>query len=132
MPAAFWKGFDNPKFSDMPQIYKDEYLKINNDPAGLMNMFNKDVQRMRTFKDWTEEEIRSIQAPTFIVAGDRDVPTPEHAVEMVHLLPHARLAILPGLHGSYIGELAVLDPKSKIPDLFLAMLEEFLVKDPAD
>lgn len=126
VPAGFWKGFDKPKFSDMPQVYKDEFLKINNDPAALMNMFNKDVQRMFVFKDWRAEDIRLIQASALIVIGDHDLTLPEHAVEMSRLLPRARLAILPGTHGSYMGEAMSPDPKSRVPELFAAMIDEFL------
>jgi pimeloyl-ACP methyl ester carboxylesterase len=127
IPAGFWKGFENPKFSDMPQIYKDEYLKIGTQD-GLMNMFNKDVQRMFTFKDWTDDQLRSIQSPTLVVIGDRDLPTPEHAVKMTRLFPHSRLAILPGTHGSYMGEAFSPEPESKIPELFVAMVNEFLAE----
>jgi pimeloyl-ACP methyl ester carboxylesterase len=123
---TFWEGLDKAKFSDMPQAYKDAYSKINNDPAALLNMFNKDVQRMRTFKDWKEEDLRSIQAPALIVIGDQDVPRPEHAVEMYSLLPHGRLAILPGTHGSYMGEAMSPDLNSKVPELLVAMVDEFL------
>lgn len=125
-PAGFWKGFDNPKFSDMPQVYKDEYLKINNDPAALLNMFNKDAYRMLTFKGWTDEEVKSIQSPALIVIGDHDLTLPEHAVQMNRLMAHSRLAILPGTHGSYIGEAMSPDSNSKIPLLFVAMVDEFL------
>jgi pimeloyl-ACP methyl ester carboxylesterase len=127
IPAGFWKGFENPKFSDMPQIYKDEYLKIGTQD-GLMNMFNKDVQRMLTFKDWTDDQLRSIQSPTLVVIGDRDLPTPEHAVKMTRLFPHGRLAILPGTHGSYMGEAFSPEHESKIPELFVAMVNEFLAE----
>ena len=54
MPPEFWKGMENPKFSDMPQIYKDAFLKVNNDPAALMKMFERDSSRMKIFKGWTE------------------------------------------------------------------------------
>jgi pimeloyl-ACP methyl ester carboxylesterase len=125
VPAGFWLGFDNPKFSDMPQVYKDEYLKIK-DQKELMNMFNKDVERMRTFKDWNEEAIRSIQAPALVVIGDQDLTLPEHAVEMYRLLTNGRLAIFPGNHGSYIGEAMSRDTGSKVPELFVACVDEFL------
>src|ERR1700712_461463 len=69
-PDWFWPGFDNAKLSDMPQVYQDEFLKINNDPAALLNMFNQDVQRMKGFKDWTDEAMSSIKAPALIVQGD--------------------------------------------------------------
>ncbi|WP_238989349.1 alpha/beta fold hydrolase [Mucilaginibacter terrigena] len=124
-PEGFWKGFENPDFSHMPQVYKDEYLKIGT-KEGLMNMFNKDVQRMLTFKGWTDEQLKSIQAPALVTIGDQDLPTPEHAAKMARTLPHARLAILPGTHGSYIGEAYNPKPESKIPDLFVAIVNEFL------
>ena len=126
VPSAFWEGFKTPKFSDMPQVYKDEFLKINNDSAALMNMFSKDSRRMMTFKDWKNEDLQSIQAPALVVAGDQDLPLPEHTVEMYRLLPHGRLAILPGNHGSYMGEIMSAGRDSKIPELFAAMIDEFL------
>ena len=125
VPAAFWKGFDKPDFNQMPQVYKDEYLKTGT-PGGLMNMLNKDVQRMHAFKGWTDDDLRKIKAPAFVVIGDQDLPTPEHAAQMARLLPHGRLAILPGTHGSYIGEAFIPKPESQIPDLFVAMVNEFL------
>lgn len=126
VPADFWKGFDEPKFSDMPQVYKDEFLKINNDPSALMNMFNKDVQRMKTFKGWEDKLIASIQAPALVVIGDRDLPSPAHAAQMAAVLPQGRLAVLPGTHGSYMGEIMSAGVNSKIPELFVAMVNEFL------
>jgi pimeloyl-ACP methyl ester carboxylesterase len=125
--AAFWDGFPRAKLSNMPQVYQDAYLAINNDPAALQNMFNKDVQRMRNFTGWTDEEIGFIQAPALIVIGDRDLPTPEHAVEMYRRIPNARLAIIPGNHGSFMGEAMSPDPNSKVPELFVGLVDEFLM-----
>jgi pimeloyl-ACP methyl ester carboxylesterase len=125
-PEAFWEGFKNPQFSSMPQVYKDEFAKINSDPAALMNMFNKDAHRMLLFKGWSDEELKSIQAPALVVIGDRDLASPEHAAQMARLFPHGRLAILPGGHGEYFGEIYYPDKGSKIPELFAAMLDEFL------
>jgi pimeloyl-ACP methyl ester carboxylesterase len=51
---------------------------------------------MVEFRDWPRAEIHSIAAPTLIVTGDHDIVRPEHAVDLYRLLPHARLAILPG------------------------------------
>jgi pimeloyl-ACP methyl ester carboxylesterase len=125
-PSEFWEGMKHPQFSDMPQVYKDGFLKVNNDSAALLNMFNRDVERMQGFKDWKEEEIRSIQTPALVVVGDQDLPSPEHTVEMYRLLPKGRLAIIPGTHGSYIGEAMSSNPNSKVPELFTALLDEFL------
>jgi hypothetical protein len=41
-------------------------------------------------------------------------------------LPRAKLAILPGGHGEYLGEIGAVDKHSKIPALVTAMIETFL------
>jgi pimeloyl-ACP methyl ester carboxylesterase len=126
MYSWFWDGMQHARLENMPKVYQDEYLSINHNQAGLQNMHDKDAQRMQSFKDWKDEDLRSIQAPALIVIGDQDVVRPEHAVEMYRLLPHGRLAMFPGSHGSYIGEIMSPDPGSKVPELFVAMLEEYL------
>src|ERR1700744_4328253 len=125
-PSGFWDGFAGATLSNMPQVYQDEYLKITNSPERLLNMFNKDVERMKAFKDWSKEAISSINVPALVVIGDRDLPLPEHAVEMYRILPQGRLAILPGTHGSYMGEAMSAGAGSKVPGYFAAMLDEFL------
>lgn len=125
-PAGFWEGMAHAKFSDMPQVYKDEFLKINNNPAALMNMFTKDSQRMQTFKDWKAEDLQKIKVPVLVLIGDHDLPTPEHAVEMYRLFENGRLAILPGSHGSYMGEIMTSNPNLETLQYFVAVLNEFL------
>jgi len=126
VPEGFWKGMNNAQFSDMPQALKDDFMRINNDSAKLLNMFHRNVVRMQTFKDWSDNELKSITAPTLIIIGDKDVMTPEHAVAMYHLIPHARLSIIPGTHGQYLGEITTLDhgqwKEAYVADLF----EQFL------
>lgn len=122
----FWEGFKGATLDSMPQPLKDVYLHITGNPAGLQAMFDKDVQRMVSFKDWKEEDIRAIQAPSLVIAGHADVMTPEHTVALYRLLPKAKLAILPGVHGEYIGEVLTKRPGSKVPELAAAMIEEFL------
>ncbi|HEY3490166.1 MAG TPA: alpha/beta hydrolase [Candidatus Deferrimicrobiaceae bacterium] len=92
---GFWRGFESAKLADMPAELSEAYLKTAPRPQDLPVFFNKSVARMRAFKGWTRDEIRSILAPTLVLVGDRDIVRPEHAVEMVRLLPHARLAVLP-------------------------------------
>jgi len=41
-------------------------------------------------------------------------------------LPHAKLAILPGGHGDYIGEICATNKNSKMPSLTTALVDEFL------
>ncbi|MEO5683982.1 MAG: alpha/beta hydrolase [Chitinophagaceae bacterium] len=126
MYAWFWEGMQHASIEMMPQVYKDVYLHINNNPAALQNMHDKDAQRMQNFKDWSDADIKSIQAPALVIVGDEDVVRPEHAVAMYRLLPNGRLAIFPASHGSYMGEIMSPDPDSPVPALFIATLEEYL------
>jgi pimeloyl-ACP methyl ester carboxylesterase len=128
VPPGFWDGFATAKLTDMPQLYRDEYMSINHNQAGLQNMFNKDVQRMATFKDWPDDAIRSIQTPALVVAGDHDVATPEHTVELYRLLPHARLTILPAAHGEYMGEALFPNTDNKRPEFFVDLVNKFLAE----
>ncbi len=122
----FWKGMNNTTFNDMPQVYKDAFLKINNNREALINMFNKDSNRMKTFKDWSDEDIKSIQAPVLIMIGDHDIIRPEHAIEMFRLFPHAGLVILPGGHGEYLGEVMFAQKNNFKPDTIVSIIENFL------
>jgi len=126
VPAGFWVFMSEPKFEHMPQVYKDEFLKVNNDEAALLTMFTRDATRMQTFKGWSDEEVQSIKAPALIVSGDQDVALAEHTVKMHRIIANSRLAILPGNHGSYIGEILTPDTGSKMPGYFVAMVDEFL------
>jgi len=129
LPPGFFEGFKNASMEKMlPQALKDAYLKANPDPKGLQRMFNRDVARMTSFKDIDDELIKAIKAPALVVNGDTDVVRPEHALELFHLLPHAKLAIIPGGHGEYIGEIMSTNKDSKIPLLVTAMIEEFLME----
>jgi pimeloyl-ACP methyl ester carboxylesterase len=50
---------------------------------------------------FTNEELQSIEAPTLLVFGDRDIVTPEHAVEMFRTIPGAQLCVVPNAgHGT--------------------------------
>lgn len=45
---------------------------------------------------WTEAELRGIRARMLIAIGDNDYVRIEHATEVAHMIPSARLAVLPG------------------------------------
>lgn len=121
----FWEMMAHAKFENMPQLYKDAYLQINPDRDALYAMFKRDATRMQTFQDIKEEDIKAITAPALIIAGNNDVVSPEHAVEMYRQMQHATLMILPGGHGDYIGELSTLKPgQNEYPAL--PVIESFL------
>ena len=124
----FWDGFDTATLEMMPKVLQKGYLKANNDGKGLLNMFQKDVQRMKTFKGWTDEQIKSITAKTLIINGNNDVGSIEHAVQMYRLFPNSELAILPGGHGTYIGAVESI-PKGEWTMKYVAeLIEEFIDK----
>ncbi len=124
-PDWFWDMMSKPAFEDMPQLYKDAFLKINPDPNALRRMYERDVERMQSFPDILEERMKSIKATAFIIIGDKDVATPEHAVEIHRLLCNSRLAIIPGGHGDYIGEITA--PKdSTLIAAIVSLINKFL------
>jgi pimeloyl-ACP methyl ester carboxylesterase len=122
----FWEGFDSAILDVMPQSLKDGFLKVNNDQDALLNMFNKDVQKMKDFKGWSDEQMRSIKPPTLIINGNNDVGSVEHAVEMYRTIPGAQLAILPGKHGVYIGAVEYLDNGKWTQHYIVDIVNEFL------
>lgn len=122
----FWDGFEGAKIEWMPEVLKEGYLKANNSEAGLLNMFNKDVQRMKTFKGWEDEQIRSIKVPTLVISGNQDVGSLEHTVEMCKTIPTCELVVFPGGHGTYLGTIESL-PNGKWPEFNATkLIEEFL------
>jgi pimeloyl-ACP methyl ester carboxylesterase len=123
---AFWDMIAHARFEDMPQPLKDEFLRVNPDPQKLRTMYERDVERMRSFRDIPDADVAAVAAPTLILAGDRDVPTTAHAVELSHLLPNARLVILPGGHGDYLGELLAAPHGDRYPELTAWLVEQFL------
>ena len=122
----FWESMKNATLSNMPLQLREAYKKVAPDTSKLIVMFTKDKTRMLEFTDWKDEDLRSVKAPALIINGDQDIIRPEHAVAMFRLLPNAKLSVLPGLHGAYIGEVTTGMEKSKIPLLTVSMIEEFL------
>lgn len=126
MQEGFWDFMEKGTFADMPQPYKDAYLKINPSQEGVHAMHDRDAKRMLAFKDIPDETIKSIVAPALVVVGDRDVVRVEHALQLSRLLPHARLAILPGTHGEYLGEIMTPKVSDRRVGAFVDLVIEFL------
>lgn len=128
MMPGFFEGMQHATIDNMPELLKTYYLQINNDQKGLLAMFTKDRDRMLHFKDWSDDELHSVKSPTFLICGDRDVVTTEHTVKMSRLIPNVQLAILPGTHGSFIGEVCSVEEGSRMPQITTEMIREFLNK----
>jgi len=127
-PDSFWSFMKQARLENMPEQLKEAYRMVAADPKGLRTMHDKDAKRMVDFKDIPDEQIESIQAPTLIIIGDEDVVTPEHATEMHRLISDSELAVLPGGHGDYLGEITTLESDYKEGDFAVPMIENFLDK----
>ena len=88
--------------SPMEAIYLEQAPRPEDWSVLIEKLKDLDAQHF----SWPEDDIRAIAAPTFLIFGDGDVVTPEHAVEMFRVfgggvpadltgLPKSRLAILP-------------------------------------
>jgi pimeloyl-ACP methyl ester carboxylesterase len=121
-----WEFIAKADFSNMPQPLKDAFLRVNPDENQLKTMHDKDAARMRGFKDVPDDLVRSVRAPTLVVIGDQDIVKPEHAIELTRLIEGARLLVLPGGHGDYLGEAVMSQGESRYPELTARLVEEFL------
>jgi pimeloyl-ACP methyl ester carboxylesterase len=130
MQAGFWDFMQKGTFADMPQPYKDAHRAIDASEASVRAMYERDSKRMLAFEDIPDASIRGIQAPTLVVIGDQDVIRVEHALELARTLPHGRLCVLPGTHGSYLGEIMTPNVSRRVLESFVALLDEFLGSAP--
>lgn len=128
VPAAFWDFMKQAQLANMPQQLKEAYIKVASNPNGLQIMHDRDVKRMINFRDIPDDQIESIKAPALIIIGDQDIIKPEHAMEMHKQIAGSELAIIPGVHGEYIGEITTLKSDSREADFVIPMIERFLDK----
>ncbi|MGC3943082.1 MAG: alpha/beta hydrolase [Chryseolinea sp.] len=124
--TGFWDMMKQATFEGMPQPYKDAFLNINPDKEALYAMYKRDVTRMQNFTELTQQDIQSIAVPALVICGNQDVVTVEHATEMFRTMKQANLAVFPGGHGDYMGELTTLKPGDESTPVALPIIENFL------
>jgi len=104
------------------------YRELSPNPEGFRAFVEKLIALEHEPMAW-EEDVRNLEAPVLLIAGDADVVTLEHIVAMFRLLgggamgdmgqplPASRLAILPATsHTAVIGQV----------DLLMGFIEPFL------
>jgi len=123
----FWPMMANANFDGMPAALKAEFLRVNPDTAALRRMHDRDLERMRAFTDLPDEQVRGVKASTLVICGDHDIVTPEHALELSRLIGSARLLILPGAHGDYLGEITA-PGRPRAIEATAGLVEEFLAE----
>lgn len=128
MPSWFWDFMKQASLDNMPEQLKEAYREVAPDAGGLQRMHDCDAKRMNHFRDIPDEQIALVKAPALIIIGDKDVVTPEHAIELQRKISGAELAIIPGGHGAYIGEITTIGPDFRESGLAVALIENFLDK----
>ena len=98
------------------QAMRDAYDAAAPDPEHFDEFAAKTSTMVHEFPGWTDE-LRSLQAPTLVMFGDRDFSPLADVVEMYEMLPNAQLAILPGT--THVGF-------TQRPDAVLALITPFL------
>jgi len=124
--SGFFEGMQQASLENMPDPLKKSYLKVNPNEKGLQIMFEKDKNRMINFKDYSDDALKSIKAETLFIVADKDVITVEHTIKMSQLVANAQLAVLPGVHGSCIGEVCTTVKDSKLPEATTVLIKDFL------
>lgn len=123
---GFWEFMKNASLENMPSQLKEAFLKVNPSEEGLKNMHDRDAARMVNFKDISDHDLQSIVAPALIILAEQDVILTEHGIKLNKLIPNSQLAILPGVHGAYFGEITTIGPDFKEEDLPVPLIEWFL------
>lgn len=126
MFPGFFEGMQFAALDSMPEPLKEAFLKVTPDQARFQTMFEKDKERMLNFRDWHDDDLRSIKAPALFMVADRDVVQVEHVLQMSRLIEGSRLVVLPGTHGSFIGEICASEEDSKLTDISAALIQQFL------
>lgn len=128
VPDWFWDFMSNASLENMPEQLKEGYQQVAPDPKGLQVMHDRDARRMVHFKDIPDALIRAIKVPTLIINGDKDVIQPEHALALYRMIEGSELAIVPGTHGEYIGEITTLAADHTAKGMAVSVIERFLDK----
>jgi len=89
------------KAEDWPSNFRETYEQLSPDGPSHWPLVLARLQRMWSVEpNYTLEQLASIKAPTMVIAGDSDIVTPEHSVEMFRAIPHSQLCIVPAAkHG---------------------------------
>jgi len=83
----------------LPPFLREMYAAVSPDGPDHFDVVWEKLSPAFTALPYVElSELPRIAAPTLVVAGDRDMVTPEHAAAVARAIPQGRLAIVPGDH----------------------------------
>lgn len=87
-----------------PEGQKDEEVKYLREAVERLSKDNKDhkndvpldlINLDLKYPNWTFEDLKKIECPSLIIAGDKDIIKIEHTVKMAESIPKGQLAIIP-------------------------------------
>jgi len=78
------------------QPMRDAYARVAPDPAHFDEIAAKTSGMVHSLEGCTDDELRSLHAPTLLLVGDTDSVPLDHAARMLELIPDSELAVLPG------------------------------------
>jgi pimeloyl-ACP methyl ester carboxylesterase len=89
---------DDPRLPNQEEFaaWQAAYEAVAPNPGDFFPFLERMQPVVHDWPGWTDDEIRSVSAPTLLVIGDRDFVRLDHAAEMLALFPDSRLAVLPG------------------------------------
>ena len=106
------------EIGELSEEDRAEYAIYSPDPAETQDVIYQRFMKMwPTEPDISMEEIKKIQCPVLVMAGDDDVIRHAHTIELFEALPLGQLAIVPGT--------SHILPKEK-PGLVNLIITEFL------
>ena len=112
------EGLKHATAESMPAEMRDAYAKVAPRPEDWPRLVAKMARLAGDFHGYAPTDIRSVNAPTLVIAGDADIVRVEHTLELFRMLRRSQLAVLPGAsHFSYLMER---------PDWLLEMIRAFL------
>ncbi len=71
------------------------FQRVNPEPKSFDQVVAKLNVMLAQWSGWSVDQVKSINAPTLVVLGDRDFMRVDFAAQMARLIPGARLAVLP-------------------------------------
>jgi pimeloyl-ACP methyl ester carboxylesterase/uncharacterized SAM-binding protein YcdF (DUF218 family) len=107
-PAQFSQMVDEIAGS-VPESFRADYARVSPDgPDHWLTMVGKDYQMWLTPVVITPPDLRRIQIPVLVMAGDHDLTSVGQTLEIYDALPQAQLFILPATgHGTLIDRAAL-------------------------
>jgi pimeloyl-ACP methyl ester carboxylesterase len=98
---------------------REAYERVAPDPGHFEAILERLNVLVHGHPGWTAAELGTIEAPVLLVIGDTDFVRIEHAAEMLELIPHAQLAVLPATRHTEVVEHS---------DMLVPAMERFLTR----